>query len=888
MRILLVEDNADHTELMCRALTEYDLTWQVDRAVSGEEALCRLAEDEAYDLVFLDYSLPGRNGLEVLEEIRRGEAPPPVVVVTGRGDERVAVEAMKGGAYDYVVKDQGYLQRLPVVARRAVEAYRLAAERKRAEEELQKSEERFRNLADLLPQTVFEMDERGNLTFVNRQGFEAFGYTKEDFAKGLNALQTIAPQDRDRAAGNILRRLSGEELGANEYTALRKDGSTFPVSLYSNRIIHENKPVGLRGIIIDITERKRVEEEIRSLARFPSENPNPVLRLNQDGLVLYANDASQALLRDWGCVVGSYAPVFWRDLVTEALTSRSTKTVDIQYGEQVCSFFVAPITDAGYVNLYGRDITERKRVEEALRRSEERYRRLFECAREAIIISDPDGRVIDANPAAATMLGRQRRQDMLGRRSVDVYANPEQRAAIFAELSAKGYAENFEVELIKQDGSGQHIFALGSSVLHKDEQGQILCAEAMLTDITERRRAEEALCRRAEEMATLVEMNRAITEDIDLKETLDRILTSAGKIIPVSDCSVTLVDESSGDRVVQASTDGEIGVRLSPATSSGVGWVVKTRQILAEEDAPTNPIFDQQLVQRYNIKSALIVPIIYKDKAIGTLGFSDCHARRVFSDSERMMAQALAYQAAIAIQNARLFEQVCAGRERLQTLSRRLVEAQETERRQVARELHDEIGQLLTGLKLTLEMSTRLPADAVRASLGEAQALVNELIERVDELSLNLRPAMLDDLGLLPALLWHFERYTVQTHVRVTLKYIGLEGRRLPSEVETAAYRIVQEALTNVARHAGVSEVTVRVWTGQDTLSVQIEDQGIGFDPEVALAAGTSTGLAGMRERAVLLGGKLTIESAPGAGTCLTAELPLTGRLERREEERRG
>jgi DNA-binding NtrC family response regulator len=208
MRILLVEDNADHTELMCRALTEYDLTWQVDRAVSGEEALCRLAEDEAYDLVFLDYSLPGRNGLEVLEEIRRGEAPPPVVVVTGRGDERVAVEAMKGGAYDYVVKDQGYLQRLPVVARRAVEAYRLAAERKRAEEELQKSEERFRNLADLLPQTVFEMDERGNLTFVNRQGFEAFGYTKEDFAKGLNALQTIAPQDRDRAAGNILRRLT--------------------------------------------------------------------------------------------------------------------------------------------------------------------------------------------------------------------------------------------------------------------------------------------------------------------------------------------------------------------------------------------------------------------------------------------------------------------------------------------------------------------------------------------------------------------------------------------------------------------------------------------------------------------------------------------------------
>ena len=105
-------------------------------------------------------------------------------------------------------------------------------------------------------------------------------------------------------------------------------------------------------------------------------------------------------------------------------------------------------------------------------------------------------------------------------------------------------------------------------------------------------------------------------------------------------------------------------------------------------------------------------------------------------------------------------------------------------------------------------------------------------------------------------------------------------------QVETAAYRIVQEALTNVARHAGVSEVTVRLWTDQDTLSVQIEDQGTGFDPEPALAAANTIGLAGMRERAVLLGGQLTIESAPGAGTYVTAELPLRDPLEEEEKGR--
>jgi signal transduction histidine kinase len=250
------------------------------------------------------------------------------------------------------------------------------------------------------------------------------------------------------------------------------------------------------------------------------------------------------------------------------------------------------------------------------------------------------------------------------------------------------------------------------------------------------------------------------------------------------------------------------------------------------------------------------------------------------------LLQSLAGQAAIVIQNAQLFESVRAGRERLQSLSHRLVEVQEVERRYIARELHDEIGQLLTGLKLALEVSTRLPADAVKAHLGEARALVNELMAKVQELCLNLRPAMLDDLGLLAALLCHFERYTAQTSVQVTFQHTGLEERRFASEVETAAYRIVQEALTNVARHAGISEATVRLWTDQDAIGVQIEDQGAGFDPEAALAAGACNGLAGMRERATLLGGKLTVESVPGAGTRLTAELPLQGRLERRHYER--
>jgi PAS domain S-box-containing protein len=221
----------------------------------------------------------------------------------------------------------------------------------------------------------------------------------------------------------------------------------------------------------------------------------------------------------------------------------------------------------------------------------------------------------------------------------------------------------------------------------------------------------------------------------------------------------------------------------------------------------------------------------------------------------------------------------------LRILSHRLVHVQETERRHLARELHDEVGQVLTGLKLTLEMIARGPVERVGVSLGEVQRLVNQLMAQVRRLSLDLRPAMLDDLGLLPALLWHLERYTAQTNIHVTFTHHGVE-RRFPPEIETAAYRIIQEALTNVARHASVAEVTVRVWAGPESLGMQIEDKGQGFDPEAVRVERDCSGLSGMHERVTLLGGHLAVESRPHHGTQLTAELPLNRRAEdgRRDE----
>src|SRR5258706_8120510 len=219
-------------------------------------------------------------------------------------------------------------------------------------------------------------------------------------------------------------------------------------------------------------------------------------------------------------------------------------------------------------------------------------------------------------------------------------------------------------------------------------------------------------------------------------------------------------------------------------------------------------------------------------------------------------------------EQARLFAQ-------LQLLSRQLLQAQEAERLALARELHDEIGQRLTGLNLILtNIIQHLPPDVAQAPLSDAQSILRDLIAQVRNLSLDLRPWMLDDLGLIPALVWLSERYTTQTNIAVRFEHAGLEGQRFVAEVEITAYRIVQEALTNVARHAGVSEVTVRLWTDDDALWVVIADQGRGFDPQAARAH-VSSGLAGMHERAALLGGELTIESTRAAGTRVTAALPL-------------
>jgi signal transduction histidine kinase len=213
------------------------------------------------------------------------------------------------------------------------------------------------------------------------------------------------------------------------------------------------------------------------------------------------------------------------------------------------------------------------------------------------------------------------------------------------------------------------------------------------------------------------------------------------------------------------------------------------------------------------------------------------------------------------------------------------IAAQEDERRRIARELHDRTGQALTSLLVGLRA---LEAEADSTSglvispgrLQELKAIVADTLDGVRDLALELRPSVLDDLGLVPALQRYVRTCHERHHLAIDFQTLGLEGVRLPPSVETALYRIAQEALTNVVQHAGATQVSLLLEARAGTVVAIVEDDGCGFEMDWLMrdpVGGHWLGLSGMRERAELLGGRLTIESAPGEGTTVFVEVPLDG-----------
>jgi signal transduction histidine kinase len=276
-----------------------------------------------------------------------------------------------------------------------------------------------------------------------------------------------------------------------------------------------------------------------------------------------------------------------------------------------------------------------------------------------------------------------------------------------------------------------------------------------------------------------------------------------------------------------------------------------------------------------NIRNWLGIPLIIGGKPIGMLTLSKT-TPDFFTSGHVQLAEAIVAQVSFAVQNAWLFAQVRAGHERHQSLARRLVEVQESERRYVARELHDETSQALTALIFglrQLEQDVEHPEN-IPPRIAELKQIIDRILENLHRLAMDLRPVALDHLGLLPAIEGLVNDTTRRSSLKIHFKTAGLtEEDRLPPDQETAIYRIVQEALTNVARHSSASNVDVILERREGKLIVIVEDDGIGFNTDEIPKSG-HLGLLGMQERAEMMDGSLLIESRPGGGTTLVLEVP--------------
>ena len=576
------------------------------------------------------------------------------------------------------------------------------------------------------------------------------------------------------------------------------------------------------------------------------------------------------------------------------------------------NFYYAPPSElrgghlpAAELRHWVRNLAERKQVEEARRDSEGRYRTIFEQAADAIVVIDPStAEFIEFNTVAHENLGYTREEfGKLKLGDLDVIESPEE-VLEHAEKIVKEGTDSFETKMRTRGGEVRDYRIDARTGTMRGEQ----IIQSFWIDITDRRRIDEALRRTLDGTIRSRRMLLALGEAAQTVQracTADEVYRTLGDeveklgyhclVFTLADdrAHLAIAHQTFAPDVLRAAeklTDLSVHTfRVPLAQAPGFQRILiegeaAFSELIAEHLAEGLPKRLRPLVGRVaallGLEQGITAPLMVGGEAHGLLMVTGTGLTEV----DVPAVSAFANQAAIAIENAHLSEQVSASRNRLRALSRRLAEAQEAERRHIARELHDEIGQDLTALKLLLEIGALQPADGIKDNLAEAQRLVSELMGLVRDLSLDLRPAMLDDLGLLPAFLWYFERYRARTGVQVTFEHGGLEERRFPPDVETAAYRIVQEALTNVARHAHADEVTVRLRAGQAALHLQVEDWGIGFDPKSVLDARATGGLSGMEERVALLGGQLTTESAPGSGTHLTVELPLSRSVEQREE----
>ena len=403
----------------------------------------------------------------------------------------------------------------------------------------------------------------------------------------------------------------------------------------------------------------------------------------------------------------------------------------------------------------------------------------------------------------------------------------------------------------------------GDFTAEDEELTGLLAAQAAVA--IENARLYESATRWLAQLESLNEIGNALVTEIGLSRLLGLVAQRLRELLGARIVTVNLPNPDGTLRI--AAANGEHAENLLGATvaaRSKSAAVLASRHSQRVESLMDDPDVDQVAARLLGARTGLYVPLVARDRAIGVIDAHDKLGDDLrFSDDDLRLAESFASRAAVAVD---LSERVA------RDVLRSVVEAQELERRRFARELHDETGQALTSILLGLHaMEEAKTPEQVHAAAAELRELVVRTLQDVRQLAVELRPKALDDFGLIAALERLVETWSEQTRIGVELQ--ALLPARLPAEIETALYRIVQEALTNIVKHARASRVSIVLSERERAVTVVIDDDGVGFTPERAREEGL--GLAGMRERVALVDGRLAIESREGAGTTLRIEVPL-------------
>ena len=392
---------------------------------------------------------------------------------------------------------------------------------------------------------------------------------------------------------------------------------------------------------------------------------------------------------------------------------------------------------------------------------------------------------------------------------------------------------------------------------------QLLAAQAAVA--IENARLYENSTRWLRQLESLNEVGNALASELELDPLLGLV---ARRLQELVDANLVLIALPDGDVLRVAAAEGEAafgvaGMELALGGSKA-GRVLERGRSERVDSLLDDPEVDQQATRRLGVHSGLYVPLVVRGRAIGIVIAHDKHGfAPAFSEDDLRLAESLGSRAAIAVDLSERFSRDAV---------RRVVEAQELERARLARELHDETGQALTSILLGLKpLEQTVESAESQAALESVRELVISTLQDVRRLAVELRPSALDDFGLVPAVERLTDTFREQSGLAVDLE-AQLGEERLPSEAETTLYRVIQEALTNIVKHSAASRVSILLQRKHSSVVAVVEDDGNGFDPGDTRA--DALGLAGMSERLSLAGGRLQVESSPGSGTTVVAEVP--------------